>query len=99
MNGTILCVGRLKEKWQQQGCAEYLKRLSRYGKYEIVAVDGLMTCGLIAVMLRTFELRRRVLGVQGIPRIHESLRRREVVALIALGVVLAGTTAAVLLGV
>ena len=39
MNGTILCVGRLKEKWQQQGCEEYLKRLSRYGKYEIVAVD------------------------------------------------------------
>ena len=39
MNGTILCVGRLKEKWQQDGCAEYLKRLSRYGKYEIVAVD------------------------------------------------------------
>ena len=39
MNGTILCVGTLKEKWQQDGCAEYLKRLSRYGKYEIVAVD------------------------------------------------------------
>ena len=39
MNGTILCVGRLKEKWQQEGCAEYLKRLSRYGKYEILAVD------------------------------------------------------------
>ena len=39
MNGTILCVGRLKEKWQQAGCEEYLKRLSRYGKYEIVAVD------------------------------------------------------------
>ena len=39
MNGTILCVGRLKEKWQQEGCAEYLKRLSRYGRYEILAVD------------------------------------------------------------
>ena len=39
MNGVILCVGRLKEKWQQEGCAEYLKRLSRYGKYEIIAVD------------------------------------------------------------
>lgn len=41
MNGTILCVGRLREKWQQQGCEEYLKRLSRYGKYEVVAVDDL----------------------------------------------------------
>ena len=39
MNGVILCVGRLREKWQQQGCEEYLKRLSRYGKYEIIAVD------------------------------------------------------------
>ena len=41
MNGVILCVGKLREKWQQQGCAEYLKRLSRYGKYEVVAVDDL----------------------------------------------------------
>ena len=39
MNATILCVGKLKEKWQAEGCAEYLKRLSRYGKYEVIAVD------------------------------------------------------------
>lgn len=39
MNAVILCVGKLKEKWQQEGCAEYLKRLSRYGKYEVIAVD------------------------------------------------------------
>ena len=39
MNATILCVGKLKERWQVDSCAEYLKRLSRYGKYEIVAVD------------------------------------------------------------
>ena len=39
MNGTILCVGKLKEKWQQEGCREYLKRLSRYGRYEIVEVE------------------------------------------------------------
>ena len=41
MNATILCVGKLKEKWQQEGCAEYLKRLTRYGKYEIIQVDDL----------------------------------------------------------
>lgn len=41
MNAVILCVGKLREKWQQEGCAEYLKRLSRYGKYEIIAVDDL----------------------------------------------------------
>ena len=39
MNVTILCVGKLKEPWQRQGCEEYLKRLSRYGKYEIVQVE------------------------------------------------------------
>ena len=39
MNGLILCVGKLKERWQREGCEEYLKRLSRYGRYEIVAVD------------------------------------------------------------
>lgn len=41
MNAAILCVGKLKESWQREGCAEYLKRLSRYGKYEIVQVDDL----------------------------------------------------------
>ena len=39
MNALILCVGSLKEKWQRDGCAEYLKRLSRYGRYEVAAVD------------------------------------------------------------
>lgn len=39
MNAVILCVGKLKKKWQQGGCEEYLKRLTRYGKYEVVAVD------------------------------------------------------------
>ena len=41
MNAVILCVGKLREKWQQEGCAEYLKRLTRYGKYEIIAVDDI----------------------------------------------------------
>jgi 23S rRNA (pseudouridine1915-N3)-methyltransferase len=35
MNVCVLCVGRLKEKWAREGCAEYLKRLSRYGNVEI----------------------------------------------------------------
>ena len=41
MNAVVLCVGKLKEKWQSDGCNEYLKRLSRYGKYEVIAVDDL----------------------------------------------------------
>jgi 23S rRNA (pseudouridine1915-N3)-methyltransferase len=39
MNALVLTVGKLKESWQRDGCAEYLKRLSRYGKYELAAVD------------------------------------------------------------
>ena len=38
MNCMILCVGRLKEDWQKDGCHEYLKRLTRYGAYELVEV-------------------------------------------------------------
>jgi len=38
MNALVLCVGQLKESWQKEACAEYLKRLSRYGKFEIKQV-------------------------------------------------------------
>ena len=38
MNAAVFCVGALKEKWQKDGCAEYLKRLTRYGRYEVVEV-------------------------------------------------------------
>lgn len=38
MNACILCVGKLKEQWQREGCAEYIKRLSRYGSAEVVEV-------------------------------------------------------------
>ena len=34
MSTTILCVGKMKEKAYRQMADEYLKRLSRYGKYE-----------------------------------------------------------------
>ena len=38
MNVRILAVGSLKESWQREACSEYLKRLSRYGKYEVITV-------------------------------------------------------------
>lgn len=38
MNARILAVGSLKESWQREACGEYLKRLSRYGKYEVTEV-------------------------------------------------------------
>lgn len=38
MNACVLAVGSLKEKWQKDGAGEYLKRLTRYGKYETAEV-------------------------------------------------------------
>ena len=38
MTITILCVGRLKEKFYAQAVSEYTKRLSRYAKVEIIEV-------------------------------------------------------------
>jgi len=36
MNLTILCIGKLKEKYWQDACAEYIKRLGRFAKLEII---------------------------------------------------------------
>jgi len=36
MKITILCVGKIKEKYFRDGIAEYSKRLSKYCKLEIV---------------------------------------------------------------
>jgi len=33
---TLICVGKLKEKFYQAACGEYQKRLSRYCKLEVV---------------------------------------------------------------
>ena len=38
MNACVLCVGKLKEDWQKAACREYLKRLTRYGRFEVVEV-------------------------------------------------------------
>ncbi len=38
MKITILCVGKVKEKFYRDGIAEFVKRLSRYCKLEIIEV-------------------------------------------------------------
>lgn len=38
MKITILCVGKVKEKFYREGIAEFTKRLSRYCKLEIIEV-------------------------------------------------------------
>ena len=39
MNIRLICVGKLKEKYLVHGISEYLKRLSRYVKVEIIEVQ------------------------------------------------------------
>ena len=36
MNVAVLCVGRLREKYWSDACAEYLKRLTRFGKTAVI---------------------------------------------------------------
>ncbi len=39
MNVLVLAVGKLKEDWQKAACREYLKRLTRYGNFEVAEVN------------------------------------------------------------
>ena len=41
MSAVILCIGKMKEKPYRQMADEYLKRLSRYGKYEETEIPDL----------------------------------------------------------
>lgn len=41
MSVLVLCVGKMKEKAYRQMADEYLKRLSRYGKYEEAEIPDL----------------------------------------------------------
>ena len=41
MNVAVLCVGRLREKYWSDACAEYLKRLTRFGKTAVIEVPDL----------------------------------------------------------
>lgn len=38
-NIRLITVGRLKEQYLTQGCAEYLKRLSAYAKVQVIELD------------------------------------------------------------
>ena len=38
MNISVVCVGKVKEKYYRDAIAEYLKRLSKYCKIEVIEV-------------------------------------------------------------
>lgn len=39
MKISIICVGKIKEKFYREAVAEYAKRLSRYCKLEVLEVE------------------------------------------------------------
>ena len=43
MQITILCVGKIKERFYRDAADEYIKRLGRYGKINIIEVSDEMT--------------------------------------------------------
>lgn len=45
MNITIVCVGGIKEKFFKDACAEYIKRISRFGKVNVYEADECHTAG------------------------------------------------------
>lgn len=38
MRFTVLCVGKMKEKYLLEACDEYIKRLSRFGKTDVIEI-------------------------------------------------------------
>ena len=45
MNITVICVGTIKEKFFKDACAEYIKRLTRFGKINIIETEECHTSG------------------------------------------------------
>lgn len=45
MNIKVVCVGNIKEKFYRDACAEYIKRIGRFGKVSVFEVDECHTSG------------------------------------------------------
>ncbi len=45
MNISVICVGTIKEKFFRDACGEYIKRISRFGRVNIIEVDECHTSG------------------------------------------------------
>ena len=74
MKITILCVGKIKEKFYRDAVAEYEKRLSRYCRFEVTEVkEGAYVIALAieGKQLDSVELSQKIdtLGTSGISHI------------------------------
>jgi len=58
MSVTLLCVGKLREKWLKEACAEYTKRLAAYCRLSIVELPEEKLPERPAEALRTAALQR-----------------------------------------
>lgn len=60
---TIICVGNLKEKYLDDGCKEYLKRIKRYNKIEIIELkESLLTPFPLALKAEALEINKHKKG-------------------------------------
>ncbi|GKQ43329.1 ribosomal RNA large subunit methyltransferase H [Companilactobacillus sp. RD055328] len=78
MNIKIIGVGKLKEKYLKQGIAEYAKRLSAFGKFEIIEVSDEKA----PESLSTTEM-EKIKQTEG-QRILEKIKDKEYVFLLAI---------------
>ncbi len=65
MNITVLCAGKLKEKYLRDAAAEYEKRLSRYCRLKIAEVeDGPDMAAEAARMLKRLDLSSYIITLE-----------------------------------
>ena len=54
----IVCVGNLKEKYLTDACNEYIKRISRYNKIEVVELkESTLTPSNVALKAEAVEIK------------------------------------------
>ena len=60
----IICVGKIKEKYLKDAVQEYVKRLSKYTKLEIIEVNDVDSPNIETILLREKELIEKHIDVK-----------------------------------
>ena len=59
----IVCVGNLKEKYLTDACNEYIKRISRYSKIEVIECkESQLTPYQVALKLEAMDIKKHLKG-------------------------------------